>query len=148
MFRGTSFHTIDVKGRLIIPARFRDVAKAGGGDGVMVTRMDNALFAYSFDEWSKIEERVLSVPETSNAMRRFRRIFIGGASECNCDKQGRILIPPSLRLYAGLEKEITLVGQITHFEIWSKGNYELEEKTLNEDLNNEEVSNQIAKLRL
>ena len=148
MFRGSSFNTIDSKGRIIIPARFRDVIKAGGGDGVIVTRLDKALFAYTFDQWSKIESKVLAMSETSEYMRRFRRVFIGGASDCNCDKQGRILIPPVLRQYAEFEKEIVLVGQIVHFEIWSKENYEHEVVQMEEDMKKEAVSNEIAKLGL
>jgi MraZ protein len=148
MFRGSSFNTIDSKGRIIIPARFRDVIKAGGGDGVIVTRLDEALFAYTFDQWSKIESKVLAMSETSEYMRRFRRVFIGGASDCNYDKQGRILIPPVLRQYAELEKEIVLVGQIVHFEIWSKENYEREVMQMEEDMKKEAVSNEIAKLGL
>ena len=148
MFRGSSFNTIDSKGRIIIPARFRDVIKAGGGDGVIVTRLDKALFAYTFDQWSKIESKVLAMSETSEYMRRFRRVFIGGASDCNCDKQGRILIPPVLRQYAQFEKEIVLVGQIVHFEIWSKENYEQEVVQMEEDMKKEAVSNEIAKLGL
>ncbi len=148
MFRGSSFNTIDSKARIIIPARFRDVIKAGGGDGVIVTRLDKALFAYTFDQWSKIESRVLAMSETSEYMRRFRRVFIGGASDCNCDKQGRILIPPVLRQYAEFEKEIVLVGQIVHFEIWSKENYEQEVVQMEEDMKKEAVSNEIAKLGL
>jgi transcriptional regulator MraZ len=148
MFRGSSFNTIDSKGRIIIPARFRDVIKAGGGDGVIVTRLDKALFAYTFDQWSKIESKVLAMSETSEYMRRFRRVFIGGASDCNCDKQGRILIPPVLRQYAEFEKEIVLVGQIVHFEIWSKENYEQEVVQMEEDMKKEDVSNEIAKLGL
>jgi MraZ protein len=148
MFRGSSFNTIDSKGRIIIPARFRDVIKAGGGDGVIVTRLDKALFAYTFDQWSKVESKVLAMSETSEYMRRFRRVFIGGASDCNCDKQGRILIPPVLRQYAEFEKEIVLVGQIVHFEIWSKENYEQEVVQMEEDMKKEAVSNEIAKLGL
>ena len=148
MFRGSSFHTIDSKGRIIIPARFRDIIKAGGSDGVMVTRLDRALFVYTFDQWSKIESKVLSMAETSEYMRRFRRVFIGGASDCNCDKQGRILIPPVLRQYAELDKDVVLVGQIAHFEIWSKENYEQEVMQMEEDMKKEVVSNEIAKLGL
>ena len=148
MFRGSSFNTIDSKRRIIIPARFRDVIKDGGGDGVIVTRLDKALFAYTFDQWSKIESRVLAMSETSEYMRRFRRVFIGGASDCSCDKQGRILIPPVLRQYADLEKEIVIVGQIVHFEIWSKENYEQEVVQMEEDMKKEAVSNEIAKLGL
>jgi len=148
MFRESSFNTIDSKGRIIIPARFRDVIKAEGSDRVIVTRLDKALFAYTFDQWSKIESKVLAMSETSEYMRRFRRVFIGGASDCNCDKQGRILIPPVLRQYAELEKEIVLVGQIVHFEIWSKENYEQEVVQMEEDMKKEAVSNEIAKLGL
>ncbi len=148
MFRGSSFHTIDPKGRIIVPARFRDVIKAGGSDRVIVTRLDQALFAYTLDEWNKIEARIMSLKDTSEYMRRFRRIFIGGASDCAYDKQGRILIPPVLRQYAEIEKDIVLVGQIDHFEIWSKERYDEEVLQMEKDIKKEEVSNEIAKLGL
>lgn len=148
MFRGSSFHTIDPKGRIIVPARFRDVIKVGGGDGVIVTRLDQALFAYTLDEWAKIEAKLMALTDTSEYMRRFRRIFIGGASDCTCDKQGRILIPPVLRQYAEIEKDIVLVGQIDHFEIWSKKRYDQEILRMEKDMKKEEVNNEIAKLGL
>ena len=84
--------------------------------------------------------------EKSENMRRFRRVFIGGAFECTCDKQDRILIPPSLREYAEFEKEIVLVGVIDHFEIWSRDNWDRENSNLEEDMKKEEVRNEIAKL--
>lgn len=146
MFRGSSFHTIDTKGRIIIPARFRDVIKADGADGVMVSRMDSCLVGYPFNEWRKIEAKILAMAEKSENMRRFRRVFIGGAFECNCDKQDRILIPPSLRQYAAFEKEIVLVGVLDHFEIWSRDNWDNENLNLEEDMKKEEVRNEIAKL--
>ena len=148
MFRGSSFHTIDAKGRMIIPARFRDIIKAGGGDGVMLSRMDLSLFAYTFEEWKKIEDKILSLAEKSDAMRRFRRVFVGGAFECNCDKQGRILVPPTLRHYAGVKKEIVLVGVLDHFEIWSRKNWEAENLRMEEDMMEEGVRNEISKLGL
>lgn len=148
MFRGSSFHTIDPKGRLIIPARFRDVIRAGGENGVMVSQLDKGLVAYTFEEWNKVENRILSLAEKSENMRRFRRVFIGGASDCNWDKQGRILIPPSLRQYAELKKEIVLVGVIDHFEIWSRNNWERENMDMKEDMKKEEVRNEIARLGL
>jgi MraZ protein len=104
MLRGSSTHTLDAKGRLIIPSRFRDAIRAGGGEAVMITRMDGGLVAYSLDEWGKIENRILALAEKSDAMRRFRRVFVGGAFECAYDKKGRVLVPPSLREYAHLEK--------------------------------------------
>ena len=148
MFRGTSFHTIDVKGRIKVPARFRDMIKESEADGVMVSRMDSCLVAYTFDQWRKIEARILSLAEKSDNMRRFRRIFIGGASECVCDKQDRFLIPPLLRQYSNIEKEIALVGVLDHFEIWSKQNWELENMAMETDMQKEEVRNEIAKLGL
>lgn len=146
MFRGTSFHTIDVKGRIIIPARFRDIIKNGDQDGVVVTRMDGTLFAYPFEEWRKIENRINSLAEKSDTMRRFRRVFVGGSSECSCDKQDRILIPPPLRQYAGLEKDIVLVGTLDHFEIWSLEKWNIELEEMENDRKKEDVRNEIAKL--
>jgi len=146
MFRGSSHHTIDAKGRIIIPARFRDHIKADGRYGVMVTTMDNCLFAYPFEEWYKIENKILSLAETSEYMRQFRRVFIGGAFECPCDKQERILIPPTLRQQAELEKEIALVGVLRHFEIWSLEKWEKQQMALRENMQKEELRNEIAKL--
>lgn len=148
MFRGSSFHTIDSKGRIIIPARFRDVIKAQGTNGVMVSRMDGALVAYPHDEWRKIETRILSLAEKSENMRRFRRVFIGGAFECSCDKQDRILIPQNLRQYAEIEKDIVLVGVLDHFEIWSRKSWDRENIHLEKDMKKEDVRNEIAKLGL
>jgi MraZ protein len=146
MFRGSSFHTIDNKGRIIIPARFREGIKSEGGDGVMISRLDSCLVAYPFDEWRNLETKILSLAETSENMRRFRRVFIGGAFECPYDKQDRILIPQSLRQYAGLDKEIVLVGVLNHFEIWARENWDQENMNLEEDMKKEEVRNEIAKL--
>ncbi len=147
MFRGSSFHTIDQKGRIIIPARFRDIIKANG-DGVMVSRMDKCLVAYTFDEWREIENKILSLAEKSESMRRFRRVFIGGAFKCPCDKQERILIPPALREYAEFDREIVLVGVLDHFEIWSRENWDKENLDMEIDMKREEVRNEISKLGL
>ena len=146
MFRGTSHHTIDAKGRIIIPARFRDYIKSDGRAGVMVSAMDSCLFAYPFEEWHKIENKILSLAETSEYMRQFRRVFIGGAFDCPCDKQERILIPPTLRQQAELEKEIALVGVLRHFEIWSLEKWEKQKMALRENMQKEELRNEIARL--
>lgn len=147
MFRGCSFHTIDQKGRIIVPTRFRDIIKADG-DGIMISRMDTCLVAYTFDEWREIENKILSLAEKSETMRRFRRVFIGGAFKCACDKQERILIPPTLRDYATFEREIVLVGVLDHFEIWSRENWDRENMHMEEDMKKEDVRNEIAKLGL
>jgi MraZ protein len=148
MFRGSSYHTIDAKGRVIIPARFRDLIKGEGADGVMLSRLDGALVAYPFEAWRAIEERILSLAEKSENMRRFRRVFIGGAFACECDRQKRILVPPSLREYAQLEREIVLAGVLDHFEIWSRQNWERENQAMEQDMQQEAVRNEIARLGL
>jgi MraZ protein len=148
MFRGSSFHTIDPKGRIIIPARFRDVIRASGPESIMITGMDDCLFAYTHDEWGKLEQKILHLPTKSDAMRRFQRIFIGSAHDCKCDTQGRVLIPPSLKQYAGLEKEIVLVGVLDRFEVWSRDNWERENGQMKKDLGEDQVRQEIAQLVL
>ena len=148
MFRGSSFHTIDGKGRIIVPARFRDMIHASGNDSLMVSGMDLGLVAYTLPEWHKIETRILSLVEKSESMRRFRRVFVGGAYQCLCDKQERILIPPSLRQYASLDKEIVVVGVLDHFEIWSRGAWDEEHLRMEADMKKEDVRNEIARLGL
>ncbi len=112
----------------------------------MVSVMDSCLFAYPFDEWHKLENKILSLAETNDYMRQFRRVFIGGAFECLCDKQERILIPPTLRQYANLEKEIALVGVLRHFEVWSREKWDKQQMALDKNMQKEELRNQIAKL--
>ncbi len=146
MFRESSYHTLDNKGRLIIPARFREVIKANGGDKVMVTGMDGCLLGYPINDWRKLESKIVEMSEKSARIRRFRRVFIGGASECNCDKQGRILISQPLRKYANLGKEIALVGVLDHFEIWRRERWDRERAELDKDMKSEGGPDEIAKL--
>jgi MraZ protein len=148
MFRGSSFHSIDPKGRIIVPARFREAIKAGGENAVMVSQLDGCLLAYPLEEWAEIEKRILAKKNKTETIRRFRRIFIGGAAYCACDKQERILIPPPLRQYAALEKDIVLVGVLDHFEIWSRENWDKEHLNLEEDMKKEAVGDEIAELGL
>ncbi len=148
MFRGSSFHTIDEKGRMIIPSRFKELIRASGSDAAMISRLEKFLVVYTLPEWAVIENRILSMVEKDDSMRRFRRIFIGGAFECPCDRQGRILIPASLREYAELNREIVLVGNLDHFEIWSQSNWNRENEQMEMDFQNEEVRNKIAGLGL
>ncbi len=146
MFRSSSFHTIDPKGRIIIPARFRAVIAAGGKKGVMVSNMDGSLYAYTFNEWMRIEKKILSAK--SRHMRQFKRFFLGNACECICDKQDRILIPQTLREYADITKEIVIVGVLDHFEIWAKERWQKENRKIEESLDNDEVREEIASLGL
>jgi MraZ protein len=117
-------------------------------DGLMVSKMDGALMCYTFEEWYKVERRILNMAVTSDNIRRFRRIFIGGAFDCMLDKQGRILIPPSLRQYANLEREVVLVGVLDHFEIWAREGYLEQDDQLHNDMKNEDMRNEVAALGL
>jgi MraZ protein len=146
MFRSSSSHTIDPKGRVIIPARFKAVIVAGGGNELMITINAGCLYAYTMEKWTEIEKKLIAVK--LDYMTRFKRVFLGNATQCNCDKQDRILIPKPLRSYAGLEKEIVLVGLLDRFEIWSREGWEMENSKLKEDLNQADVRETIASLGL
>ena len=117
MFMGEYNHTVDPKGRLIIPSRFRE---ALGEEFVVTKGLDGCLFVFPMDEWQKFEEKLQSLPLTSKSARQFTRFFVAGATPCELDKQGRILLPQTLREFAGLDKEVVLTGMMNHVEIWSK----------------------------
>lgn len=121
MFMGEHLHNIDLKGRLFIPARFRE----GLGDRFVVTKgLDGCLFAYPRPEWEALEQKLKSLPFTRGDARAFVRFFFSGAAECEVDKQGRILIPGNLREYARLEKDVVVIGVSSRVEIWAKGQWE------------------------
>ena len=121
MFMGEYKHNVDIKGRMIVPAKFRD----GLGDTFVVTRgLDKCLFAYPLDEWKVIETKLKQLPLTKKDARAFTRFFFSGAIECEVDKQGRINIPQNLRNYAVLEKECVVIGVSERVEIWANENWE------------------------
>ncbi|HHW38289.1 MAG TPA: division/cell wall cluster transcriptional repressor MraZ [Bacillales bacterium] len=121
MFMGEYHHTIDQKGRMIIPAKFRELL----GEGFVLTRgLDQCLFGYSYDEWQTLENKLKTLPFTKKDARAFTRFFFSGATECEVDKQGRVNIAPPLRDYAKLDKDCVIVGVSNRFEIWSKSNWD------------------------
>ncbi|MBC2372565.1 division/cell wall cluster transcriptional repressor MraZ [Listeria booriae] len=121
MFMGEYQHNIDIKGRLIVPSKFREQL----GDQFVITRgLDKCLFAYPLDEWKKVEEKIQTLPLTKKDARSFTRFFFSGASECELDKQGRMNIPSNLTSYAALEKETVIVGVASRIEIWSKSEWD------------------------
>lgn len=121
MFMGEYQHTIDSKGRLIVPAKFRE----GLGEKFVLTRgLDQCLFGYPLSEWKVIEEKLKALPLTKKDARAFTRFFFSGAIECEMDKQGRINIAAPLLAYAKLEKECVVIGVSSRIEIWSKQNWE------------------------
>lgn len=144
MFRGTSYHTIDDKGRIILPARFRD-AIPGEEKNIVVTEWQGAIYAYNQNEWEKIEKNALSAKRTST-IQNFIRFFIGGAHFITLDKQDRFLIPSDLRRGAGLEKEIVLIGSLTRFEIWSRENLLREKQKMIDTLGHEDNQQEIEEI--
>ena len=121
MFIGEYNHTIDAKGRLIIPSWFREVF----GDEFVVTKgMDGCLFVFDNPEWQAFEEKLHKLPMIDKGARQFTRFFLAGAASVEVDKQGRILLPAVLREFAGITKDAVLVGVGSRVEIWSKDRWE------------------------
>lgn len=117
MFKGEYNHNIDAKGRLIVPAKFRELL---GTEFVVTKGLDGCLFVYPSEEWKNIEEKFRSVSQFSKDARKFARFFFASAASCEVDKLGRILIPSALREFAGLQKDVVLAGVLNHIEIWDK----------------------------
>ena len=121
MYKGKYNHTIDTKGRLIVPSKFRDLL----GDEFVVTKgADGCLVVYDNNGWKAFEETLQEMPMNRKDVRQVARFFLAGAADGEVDKQGRILIPTDLRDYAGLEKEVVLIGMADKIEIWSKDRWE------------------------
>lgn len=141
MFMGEYNHSVDAKGRLIVPAKFREQL----GDEFVVTKgLDGCLFVYPQEEWKHIEDKFREVPLTTKDARKFSRFFFAGAAACEVDKQGRILIPGVLRDFAELEKDVVLVGVLSRIEIWSKTRWE--ESNTYDDM--DEIAEHMADLGL
>ena len=121
MFIGEYNHSIDTKGRLSIPSKFRGEL----GEEFIVTKgLDNCLFVYPLDEWRILENKLKNLPMTNRDARAFVRFFFSGATECELDNQGRIRIPNNLREHALLEKEAVIIGVGTRIEIWSNDQWQ------------------------
>jgi MraZ protein len=117
MFMGEYHHNVDTKGRLIVPAKFRDDL----GEMFVLTRgLDQCLFGYPLNEWKIIEDKLKGLPMTKKDARAFTRFFFSGATECEIDKQGRINISSPLLNYAKIEKECVILGVSNRIEIWSQ----------------------------
>ncbi|MGJ9402338.1 division/cell wall cluster transcriptional repressor MraZ [Arthrobacter sp. KK5.5] len=127
MFLGTYTPRLDEKGRLILPAKYRDEL----GDGLVLTRgQERCIYVFSQQEFGRVHDKMREAPLSSRQARDYTRVFLSGASDEVPDKQGRVTIPPSLRSYAGLDREVTVIGAGTRAEIWdtSAWNAYLEEK--------------------
>jgi len=121
MFYGEFEHALDRKGRIIIPSKFRDALKEHYVERFFITRgLDKCLFMFAEDEWRLQEQKFKAMSFTKSEFRRFNRIYFSGASDLTPDKQGRILIPTYLKEYAGIKKDVFIIGVSNRIEIWGR----------------------------
>ena len=131
MFRGHSFRSLDPKGRLMLPPEFREIAALSkAGPRLMLTNFDGCVVGYTLPEWEKIEEDFNRANTMVKGLRNFQRFFISGAVEVPLDKQGRLLIPPHLREYAHLSREVAVAGVGRKIEIWDRETFEARRKEM------------------
>jgi MraZ protein len=134
MFTGSYFHTMDNKGRVSIPARYRETLKDRKDRHIIITNWEGYVLAFPQSEWIKFEEGLAAKPILDNRVRALQRFIISGAEECSLDRQGRILVSQNLRDYAKLSREVCLVGAIRCFEIWDRSTFESHRKHLEETI--------------
>ena len=139
MLIGEYEHSLDAKGRLIMPSKLRDDI----GEKLIITKgLDGCLFAFSIEEWKIFEQKLRSLPISNKDARAFSRFFFAGAMDCEIDKQGRFLISSNLRDFAGLTKEVVIVGMDSRIEIWSKDKWQ----KCDEDISADEIAEKMEML--
>ena len=147
MFRGRYEHTIDAKGRTSLPARYRDVLASQGERRIVITSaLDPCLVAYTFPEWSQFEERLAKLPQFDRAVQKLKRIYVSGAVECDVDDSGRVLVPPTLRDYAGLTKDVLWAGSGKYAELWDAARWKQNFEATDEE--REQIGSRLAELGL
>ena len=141
MLIGEYSHSLDVKGRLIMPVKLREDM---GENFIITTGLDGCLFGFSMSEWQKFEDKLKTLPITNKNARNFVRFFLSGATESELDKQGRFLIPGKLREVASLDRDVTIIGAGTRIEIWNKEKWE--EHNSEENLSIAEIEKNMEEL--
>lgn len=151
MFRGEYPVTLDTKGRLAMPSRYRERLKDQSGGLLIATvnRSDRCLLIYPMPEWEETEKRLMELPSFDPANRRLQILMVGHATDLEMDAQGRILIPPNLREYASLSRDAVLIGQANRFELWDEAHWKARrEQWLQVDEAAEAVSPELRALKL
>lgn len=121
MFRGVNILSLDTKGRIAMPTRYRDdLQESCAGKLVVTVDPDHCLLIYPYPEWQEIERKLVRLPSFNKQARILQRLLVGHATECDMDGQGRILLPPPLRSFANLDKRAVLIGQGNKFELWDE----------------------------
>ena len=134
MFRGHVYRTLDTKGRLILPPEFREIVLSQDEAGrIMLTNLDGCVVGYTYSKWLELEQSFNELNLLNRRLRDFQRFFISGAKEVVMDSQGRILVPPHLRKYAKLNREVVLAGVGHKFEIWDQEKFEMQISKVEED---------------
>jgi len=147
MFRGRFEHSVDEKGRLAIPSKFREALDSESRIPVFfITNFDKCLVAYPEKEWKELEQKISELPQFDPKVISFQRYYISGAAECQIDKAGRILLPPNLRRFANLEKECMVSGAVSKFEIWSRESWQEEFDTIS--CNFQDVSQSLSQFNV
>jgi MraZ protein len=141
MLLGEYNHNVDEKGRVSVPAKFREDL---GASFIVTKGLDSCLFIYSKIEWNTFETKLKDLPLTNPNARNFIRFFFSGATECELDKQGRINIPQNLREYAGLNKDLSIIGVSTRVEIWDREKWN--KYTSSDNMNLDEIAIQMSNL--
>jgi MraZ protein len=122
MFRGVNTLTLDSKGRMAVPTRHREqLARVCNGQMVITVDRDHCLLMYPLPEWEEIERKIMKLSSFNKQTRKLQLLLVGHATECELDGNGRILLPPPLREFAGLNRDVVLTGQGNKFEIWDEG---------------------------
>jgi MraZ protein len=130
VFRGRYEHTIDPKGRLSIPSRYREELAARGITTLVLSEGDQCVWAFPLDAWEQLEERLRLHPQLSPERRSVVRVMVASAKECPVDRAGRTLVPTELRDFAGLKKDVMITGALEWFEIWSRERWADHRQTL------------------
>lgn len=151
MFRGISNLNIDAKGRVAMPSRYRDAIATDASSQMVITvdHMDRCLLIYPMDEWLRVEQVLMSLPNMNRSVRNMQRLVLGHASEVGLDSQGRVRISPPLREYANLDKKSVLVGQAKKFELWDAEMWNTQRDVwLSEAQNNLETEDVLSQISL